>query len=175
MVLAAFGAVILSQIFPTFLQAYLIRAVASLQYFFGVAKRGPVRTFGYVTTLTEFILAHPLMVLVGTGYKTLPYSTLAGRAVIADNTWLSVALIETGIAGFVSLLVLNFAILAACYRTARTASPVQALVATWFLCFWCGQMVQMLSADLLTYWRLLPAYFCVLALATANGRERACQ
>ena len=173
-VLAAFGAVILSQIFPTFLQAYLIRAVASLQYFFespNAVLSGRLATW---TTLTEFILAHPLMVLVGTGYKTLPYSTLAGSAVIADNTWLSV-LIETGIAGFVSLLVLNFAILGACYRAARTASPVRALVATWFLCFWCGQMVQMLSADLLTYWRLLPAYFCVLALATANGRERACQ
>jgi hypothetical protein len=33
------------------------------------------------------------------------------------------------------------------------------------LCFWCGQMVQMLSGDLLTYWRVLPVYFWVLALA----------
>ena len=33
-----------------------------------------------------------------------------------------------------------------------------------------GQCVQMLSADLLTYWRVLPAYFCVLALATRDGQ-----
>ena len=26
-------------------------------------------------------------------------------------------------------------------------------------------MVQMLSGDLLTYWRVLPVYFCVLAVA----------
>ncbi len=31
--------------------------------------------------------------------------------------------------------------------------------------FWTGQMVQMLSGDLLTYWRVLPVYFWVLALA----------
>ena len=35
----------------------------------------------------------------------------------------------------------------------------------WMLCFWCGQMVQMLSSDVLTYWRVLPLYFWVLALA----------
>jgi hypothetical protein len=33
------------------------------------------------------------------------------------------------------------------------------------LCFWSGQVVQMLSADLLTYWRILPVYLFVLALA----------
>jgi hypothetical protein len=33
------------------------------------------------------------------------------------------------------------------------------------LCFWAGQIVQMFSADLLTYWRVLPVYMCVLALA----------
>ena len=32
-------------------------------------------------------------------------------------------------------------------------------------CFWLGQSVQMLSADLLTYWRVLPVYFLVLAWA----------
>ena len=32
-------------------------------------------------------------------------------------------------------------------------------------CFWAGQAVQMFSADLLTYWRVLPVYLFVLALA----------
>ena len=35
----------------------------------------------------------------------------------------------------------------------------------WMLCFWAGQTVQMASGDLLTYWRVLPVYFWVLALA----------
>ncbi|HTS84626.1 MAG TPA: hypothetical protein VMG61_05940, partial [Usitatibacter sp.] len=47
---------------------------------------------------------------------------------------------------------------------------------TWILCFWCGQMVQMFSGDLLTYWRVLPVYFWVLALAVRESggarRER---
>jgi len=32
-------------------------------------------------------------------------------------------------------------------------------------CFWVGQAFQMLSADLLTYWRVLPVYLLVLAWA----------
>jgi hypothetical protein len=37
-------------------------------------------------------------------------------------------------------------------------------------CFWLGQCVQMLSADLLTYWRVLPVYFLVLAWAVRASR-----
>ena len=33
------------------------------------------------------------------------------------------------------------------------------------LCFWGARSVQMASGDLLTYWRVLPVYFFVLALA----------
>jgi hypothetical protein len=31
-------------------------------------------------------------------------------------------------------------------------------------CFWCGQIVQMSSGDILTYWRILPAFFSALAI-----------
>jgi hypothetical protein len=31
-------------------------------------------------------------------------------------------------------------------------------------CFWCGLAVQMWSADALTYWRVLPVLFGVLAV-----------
>ena len=40
------------------------------------------------------------------------------------------------------------------------------------LCFWAGQCVQMFSADLLTYWRILPVYFFVLALAARKARVK---
>ena len=35
-------------------------------------------------------------------------------------------------------------------------------------CFWLGECFQMLSADMLTYWRVLPVYFLVLAWAVAS-------
>ena len=46
----------------------------------------------------------------------------------------------------------------------RTAAG-RSFFGAWMLCFWSGQVVQMASSDLLTYWRVLPVYFWVLALA----------
>jgi O-antigen ligase len=108
--------------------------------------------------------------LFGIGYKTLAYSDVLGRSAIADNTWISV-LVETGVFGLASLLAMNVAILAACWRAARSGDQLRSFLGTWMLCFWAGQMVQMLSADLLTYWRVLPAYFCMIAIATTPQRE----
>jgi hypothetical protein len=47
----------------------------------------------------------------------------------------------------------------------RNRSIRASFLGTWFFCFWIGELVQMLSGDLLTYWRVLPVYFLVLALA----------
>jgi O-antigen ligase len=156
---------LLARLFPTFLNAYLLRLGSSLEYF-GEAPNavlsGRLQTW---TQLASYIGEHPVQTIFGIGYKTLPYSTVTGTTAIADNTYLSV-LIETGIVGLIALCALNIAILAACYRSFKSADATRSFLGAWFLCFWCGQMVQMLSADLLTYWRLLPAYFCVLALAT---------
>jgi hypothetical protein len=63
------------------------------------------------------------------------------------------------------LLWLNVAILRTAARAARATDSNTAFIGAWMLCFWCGQMVQMLSVDLLTFWRVLPLYFWVLALA----------
>ena len=115
--------------------------------------------------LIEYLLANPQHLLFGIGYKTLPYSTFTGSTMIADNTYLSV-LTEAGLPGFAALLAMNAAIIAGAYRASRSEDAHQSFLGTWILCFWAGQMVQMLSADLLTYWRVLPAYFCVLAIAT---------
>ena len=57
------------------------------------------------------------------------------------------------------------AILTAAYRASKSAGR-RSFFGTWMFCFWVGQSVQMFSVDLLTYWRVLPLYFCVLALAT---------
>ena len=106
--------------------------------------------------LTRFLAEHPWRLLLGAGYKTLPYSEVAGRPVVADNMYLSI-LVETGWLGLVALLLLNVAILRSAWRSRDS------MLGATMLAFWCGQTVQMLSGDLLTYWRVLPVYFFVLA------------
>ena len=64
-----------------------------------------------------------------------------------------------------AVFALNAAILVHAYRAARSQDDLRSFCGTWMLCFWAGQAVQMFSADLLTYWRVLPVYFFVLALA----------
>jgi O-antigen ligase len=108
--------------------------------------------------------------LFGIGYKTLPYSDFVGRTVIADNTYLSL-LVETGILGLSALMLLNYSILHAGLRSARSSVPSVAFFGTWIFCFWTGQLVQMASGDLITYWRVLPVYFWVLAMAMRTRNE----
>ena len=110
-------------------------------------------------TLAAWIAAHPWQAMFGIGYKTLPYSNFLGSQVVADNMYLSL-LVETGVAGLAALIWLNVAILRAAARSSQ-----RSFFGTWILCFWAGQTVQMASGDLLTYWRVLPVYFWILALA----------
>jgi O-antigen ligase len=115
-------------------------------------------------TLSDWIAANPWQALVGVGYKTLPYTDYLGTPLVADNMYLSL-LVETGVAGLGALVWLNVAILRAAARAARAVDARRAFFGTWMLCFWAGEVVQMASGDLLTYWRVLPLYFWVLALA----------
>jgi hypothetical protein len=64
------------------------------------------------------------------------------------------------VGGLAALIWLNVAILRAAAHSAR-----RSFCGMWMLCFWSGQVVQMASGDLLTYWRVLPVYFWILALA----------
>jgi hypothetical protein len=151
-------------IFPLFARAYWLRLSQSFSYFFespNAILSGRIHSW---TILTQFLLAHPWHAIFGIGYKTLPYSDFIGQTAIADNTYLSM-LIETGIAGLVALIVWNAAVIRASYRAANSDDAQRSFYGTWMLCFWAGQIVQMFSADLLTYWRVLPVYMCVLALA----------
>ena len=157
-VLAAAGALLTWWIFPTFAQMYWLRLSFSAEYLF-------TRTEGVLSgrvaswqTLAAWIAAHPWQAMFGIGYKTLPYTNFLGSPVVADNMYLSL-LVETGVAGVAALVWLNIAILRAAYRSRR------GFFGMWMLCFWAGQTVQMASGDLLTYWRVLPVYFWILALA----------
>jgi O-antigen ligase len=124
--------------------------------------------------LLDFLAAHPWHAILGVGYKTLPYSEFIGQTVIADNMYLSM-LVETGIVGLAALVALNFAILYTARRASRHADPNASFFGTWMFCFWVGQSFQMLSADLLTYWRVLPVYLVVLAWAVRASSQTPAQ
>ena len=162
-VLAA-AALLVWRIFPSFAEMYWLRLSTSAEFFFTATEGVLSGRVASWRTLASWLLANPWQALFGIGYKTLPYTNYLGGPVVADNMYLSL-LVETGIAGLAALLWLNLAILRAAGRAARSADARASFCGTWMLCFWSGQMVQMLSGDLLTYWRVLPVYFFVLALA----------
>jgi hypothetical protein len=80
-------------------------------------------------------------------------------------------MVETGVVGLCAVLWLNASILRAAYSSARSGESRRAFFGTWIFCFWAAESVQMLSGDLLTYWRVLPLYFWVLAVATRQFDE----
>jgi O-antigen ligase len=127
----------------------------------GSVLSGRLESWG---TLARFISENPWQTLFGIGYKTLPYTEYLGRRVIADNMYLSL-LVETGLVGFAALVALNGAIFVTCWRAMRRGS----FYGKWLLCFWIGEVVQMLTGDILTYWRVLPVYFWVLAQAAKDA------
>lgn len=152
----------LRTLLPAFSANYWSRIEASLQYLFtspdGVLS-GRVSTW---KILVDFLVSHPWHIIFGIGYKTIPYTSYLGAPLVADNTYLSL-LIETGIVGLAAFLLLNAAILRTAYR-ARAS-----FFGAWIFCFWCGELVQMLSGDLITYWRVLPLYFWVLGVAVREA------
>ena len=160
----AAGAVIVYQVFPAYSQLYWARLSNSVTEFFastGGVLAGRLESW---RTLGQFLIEHPWHALLGVGYKTLPYSDFIGRPVVADNMYLSL-LVETGVVGLGALLVLSAAILREAYAASRSPDSEKSFYGTWILCFWIGQMFQMFSSDLLTFWRVLPAYLWVLAMA----------
>jgi O-antigen ligase len=127
---------------------------------------------GHWQILYDFLAREPWYALFGIGYKTLPYSTFIGSTMIADNTYLSL-LVETGVLGLAAFVGLNVVILRTGWIARRSSRPQTQFFGEWIFCFWCGEMVQMLSGDLITYWRVLPVYFWVLGTAALLTREDA--
>jgi O-antigen ligase len=157
---------------PALSNMYWLRVRGSFEYIWsspdGILS-GRLTSWG---TLLDFLARDPWYAMFGIGYKTLPYSDITGQSVVADNTYLGL-LIETGILGLAAFAVLNIMILRTSFRAARSATPRAAFFGTWIFCFWSGQLVQMLSGDLFTYWRVLPLYFWVLATAAREAETKA--
>jgi O-antigen ligase len=157
-VLLVVAVVVFVVFLPEFASGYWQRIVANLDDVAGSPDRvlsGRLETW---RTLAGFIIDHPWQTMVGIGYKTLPNTEYLGQPLIADNMYLS-TLVETGIGGLLALLALNAAILRVSWKALKTGS----FWGKWMFCFWLGEMFQMFSADILTYWRVLPIYFWVLA------------
>ncbi len=150
-------------LFPAFAEGYWIRLAASTQYFWSAPEGVLSGRVASWRVIVDFLVSHPWHVIFGIGYKTLPYNSLLGAPVIPDNMYLSL-LIETGIPGLFALLAFSGAVIYTGYRATQDLRPETRFLGTWITCFWVGQMVQMLSGDLLTYWRVLPLYFFVLAM-----------
>jgi O-antigen ligase len=168
--IAAFGigaGVALWAAFPVFARAAWLRVSAAFEYFSESPNAVLSGRIDAWQTLVNYLIANPWRAILGVGYKTLPYSNFIGTKAVGDNTYLTL-LAETGIVGLLAVVAVNLAILASAYRAARSSDFVRSFTGAWMFCFWAGQCVQMLSADLLTYWRILPVYFFVLALAARN-------
>ena len=147
-----------------FADMYWLRLSNTAEFFFTATEGVLSGRVASWRILAAWLSANPWQALFGIGYKTLPYTNYLGGPVVADNMYLSL-LVETGVAGLAAVVWLNVAILRAAARAARSTDTRASFCGTWMLCFWFGQCVQMFSGDLLTYWRVLPVYFFVLALA----------
>ena len=164
---AVAGGLALRALLPSFTGAYLMRVSTTVEYLFSETEgllSGRVASWRAVL---GFLAQHPWHALFGVGYKTLPYSDYLGRTVITDNMYLSL-LAETGIVGLGAMVWLSLQILRSARRAAGSPDPQRRFFGSWMFAFWAGQMVQMFTGDLLTYWRVLPLYFWVLAVAVRH-------
>jgi len=163
------GTVVVTRFFPALSEAYWYRA-SSISSVFSSPEGTLSGRIGNWETLVTFLREHPGLALLGIGYKTIPYSDLLGGRVVSDNVYLGM-LVEAGVLGLAAVLWLNVTILRSGYRAAKAANPSQAFFGTWIFCFWAGESVQMLSGDLLSYWRVLPLYFWVLGVSVRGFDE----
>jgi hypothetical protein len=165
----AVGSLAAWQLFPEAARSYWLHLVHS-QFLFTQTNSVLSGRVANWQTIAAFLAAHPWHAILGIGYKTLPYSDFIGHAVVADNMYLSL-LVETGVVGLAAFFLLNFAILRTAWRAARRDDSRASFFGTWIFCFWIGELFQMLSGDLFTYWRVLPLYFWVLAMAARRLRQ----
>jgi O-antigen ligase len=163
-VLVFAAGVVAALIAPQYLLPYGNRLVYTAQEFFANPNEVLSKRVDTWTELASFVAEHPWQIVLGIGYKSLPYTDTFARPLVADNMYLSV-LIESGLPGLGALLVFCGAVLVTTLRMARRADYAVAGLGRFLFAFWIGEMVQMLSGDILTFWRVTPVYLALLGLA----------
>ena len=167
---AAASAALAALLAPDILRIFFLRLQFSALQFFAAPNEVLSSRLATWRYLLDFVVAHPEHFLLGIGYKTLPYTTFLGRPLVADNMYGSL-LVESGALGLSVFLVMCAVILKTAWRFARSADPLLAVLGAFLLAGWCGFMVQMLSGDTLTYWRVTPIYFVLLGAAVRRHRR----
>ena len=125
--------------------------------------------------LFVFFADHPWLLIFGIGYKSLPYTNLFGASLIADNGFLSTPF-ETGFIGLIAFLNLNWVIFKALHRTGQHENSTIRRYATFMFAFWCGEMIQMFTGDIFTYWRNVIIYLALIAFVQRlSGSARVLQ
>jgi O-antigen ligase len=168
------GLVIVWVLAPTLGEAYLMRLWSTVTELAGEPDHWMSGRVENWSLLLQFLADHPSKLVFGIGYATLPHTELLGRPVIGDNMYLTL-LVETGLIGLSALIALQVALLATAYRVSRSIDREAAFVGTWIFCFWIGQLVQMLSVDVITFWRVLPLYLGLLGMAVHRANLAAGQ
>lgn len=169
-VLAALAAGLTGLLAPAVLRIFFLRLQFSALQFFTSPNEVLSSRLTAWSYLLDFVVAHPEHFLLGIGYKTLPYTRFLGRTLVADNMYGSL-LVECGAVGLFVFLAMCGAILRASWRFAHSRDPLLAALGGFLLAGWCGFMVQMLSGDSLTYWRITPLYFVLLGTAVRRHRR----
>ena len=170
LVAAVAGLAITWYALPAFTELYWNRLSGSATSLFSYTEGVLSGRLSSWIALTQFLRDNPAHAILGIGYKTLPYSSFTGQPVIGDNMYLTM-LVETGLLGLAAFLALNLSILRTAYRAAASPDRRASFFGAWIFCFWMGQLAQMLSQDLFTYWRVLPFYFWTLAVASRAADE----
>jgi O-antigen ligase len=161
---------LLYQVSPQVVTNFFEWRLANLLEFWsdpGFATSGRWETWERLIT---FFADHPWLLIFGIGYKSLPYTDLFGASLIADNGFLSLAF-ETGIIGFVAFLNLNWVIFRSLHKTSQHQNSTIRRYATFMFAFWCGEMVQMITGDIFTYWRNVILYFSLMAFVQRLSRQ----
>ena len=156
--------VVLFRFFPAYAELYWVRlqAICDIRAQF---ERSRVKRARGILAGAGAIFVRPSVAFVdGRGIQDAAIFGFHRAAGGGGQHVLSV-LVETGIVGLLALVVLNFAILREGYRAARSGDAQKSFYGTWIFCFWIAEAAQMMSVDLLTFWRVLPLYLWVLAMA----------
>lgn len=118
--------------------------------------------------IENFFSLNWIVILLGTGYKA---STIhLGFGNLSDNNYLG-ALVQTGILGFVVFIVLNYKIITNMIKY-KTNNIYIKIYKDTVIFIWISNMIQMLTGDVITFYRNISLVFIFIAIVNKYFREK---